>query len=317
MSDPRKHHYLPQFYLRQFSTDSESLYQIEKQTGSFYGCKIRDMAAIRDFHEIDGDDIEDPFALERMLAAIESDLSLEHSALLRDGIKNEQAVGHCISLLSLLRMRVPAVKKHYEESLESKTRIVAENLEKNGKLPPPPPGFEENLKVKNLIFDIFNWKLMELMFGMATNPEVIDIFAGMRVTLLRAPDECLFFTCDQPVAVFYPEFDPSGVGPSTKGIEISLPLSSTALLKLDHLDGNDEERLATKDEMTEFNRRTVVMAEKYLFSSSREAEIANWAHRSRNINAGFRFTSHKTLRGTYQIQYFQAVGLEFFPGTGT
>lgn len=317
MSDPRKHHYLPQFYLRQFSRDGESLYQIEKQTGRFYGCKIKDMAAIRDFHEIDGDDVDDPLALERMLAATESDLSLELSDLLRSGIKNDQAVGHCISLLSLLRMRVPSVKRHLEESLESTARIVAESLERNGKLPPPPPGFEEKLKVENLKFDIFNWKLMGLMFGMATNPETIDILASMRVTLLRAPDEHTFFTCDQPVALFYPELHPSGVGPATKNIEISLPLSSTSLLKLDHLDGDDEERQATKEEMTEFNRRTVVMAEKYLFCSSREAEIANWAHRSRNINAGFRFTSHKGLRGTYQVHAFQAVGLEFFPDSGT
>ena len=317
MSDPRKHHYLPQFYLRQFSRDGESLHQIEKQTGKFYGCKIRDMAAIRDFHEIDGDGVDDPLALERMLAAVESDLSVELSALLQSGIKNERAVGHCISLLSLLRMRVPAVKRHLEQSLESTARIVAESLESSGKFPPAPPGFEEKLKVKNLKFDIFNWRIMELMFGMATNPDVIDILASMRATFLRAPDEHLFFTCDQPVALFYHEFYPSGVGPATKKIEISLPLSSTALLKLDHLDGDDEERQATKDEMTEFNRRTVVMAEKYLFAGSRQAEIANWAHRSRNINAGFRFTSHKALRGTYQIHSFQAVGLEVFPESGT
>lgn len=314
MSDPRKHHYLPQFYLRAFSLDGESLYQIEKKTGRFYGCKIKDMAAIRDFHEIDGDDVKDPFALEKALAYEEAELSNGFNSLLEDGIKNENAISRSIALLSLLRMRVPSVKKHIEISLESTVRTVAESMEKNGKLPPIPAGYEESLKIENIDFEISNWKCMEIMFGMATHPSAMEILLNMRVTLLNSPIGTSFFTCDQPVALFYPEIAPShGVGPATKEVQISLPLSRSTLLKLDHEDGADEERESTSQEVQEFNRRTMVMAEKYLFACSDEAEIASKAHRSANLNAGFRFSSLKAMHGTYKMHHFQAVGIDALP----
>lgn len=63
MSDPRKHHYLSQFYLRGFSSDRSSLFQIEKRSGKHYGCRIKDVAAIRDYHDIDADDVADPYAI--------------------------------------------------------------------------------------------------------------------------------------------------------------------------------------------------------------------------------------------------------------
>jgi hypothetical protein len=44
---PRKHHYLPQFYLKAFSVDGEGLYQIDKSTGKTTGVRTKDNAAPR------------------------------------------------------------------------------------------------------------------------------------------------------------------------------------------------------------------------------------------------------------------------------
>jgi hypothetical protein len=77
MSSPRKHHFLPQFYLRGFSTNRDGIFQIEKQQGRYYGCKIKDIAAIRDYHKLDGKETSDPQYFEKKLAELEG-IQAEH-----------------------------------------------------------------------------------------------------------------------------------------------------------------------------------------------------------------------------------------------
>lgn len=71
MAEPRKHHYLPQFYLRRFSDNGTSIFQIEKQGMRAYMCSIHDAAAIRDYHTLDQPDHPNPQAVEKMLAEAE------------------------------------------------------------------------------------------------------------------------------------------------------------------------------------------------------------------------------------------------------
>lgn len=302
MSRPRKHHFLPQFYLRGFSEDQNSLYQIRKMTGESVGCRIKDIAAIRDFHEIDADDVEDPLALEKQLATVESQMSKFLSDLLQDGLNNGRALVETIGFVSLLRMRVPAVKRHIEESLGETVRTAAEIMERQGKLPPPPPGLEDALRVANLKITISNWKCMELMFGMASNPDVLNIMCNMQATLFRAASGS-FITSDQPVALYHEDkTSPYGVGPATPGVEISVPLTSAALLRLTHSEAEDEERSATAEEVAEFNRRTIVMAEEYLYAGSKPAEIGDKAVLLKDTSAGFTFDMLRTGREAVQIQ---------------
>jgi len=302
MSRPRKHHFLPQFYLRGFSEDQNSLYQIWKVTGETVGCRIKDIAAIRDFHEIDADDVEDPLALEKELATVEGQMSTFLSELLQDGLSNDRALVGTIGFVSLLRMRVPAIKRHIEESLGETIRTVAGIMERQGKLPPPPPGLEDALRVANLEIAISNWKCMQLMFGMASNPEILNIMCNMQATLFRA-SRGSFITSDQPVALYHEDKTSAyGVGPATPGVEITVPLTSAALLRLTHSEAEDQERIATAAEVAEFNRRTIVMAEQYLYAGSNPAEIGARAVLLKDISAGFTFDMLRAGRETVQIQ---------------
>lgn len=186
MTEPRKHHYLPQFYLRGFSEDQRSLFQSENTTGQHYRCQIKDIAAIRDFHEIDADRITDPNAFEKALAEMERTLAEQLRILLSDGVSNSTALGITIELLSQLRMRVPPVKNHIERSMSSNIRAVVEILERAGQLPKAPPGLEDMLRVENLKISIRNWKCLETMFDMAADPDTLNILRRMRATLYRS-----------------------------------------------------------------------------------------------------------------------------------
>jgi hypothetical protein len=310
MAQPRKHHYLPQFYLRGFSADERSIYQIEKLTGRHYGCQIKDTAAVRDFHEIDLDGIQDPHILEKSLAQVEAQLAEDLRSFLTEGISNAQALSGVVDLLSQLRMSIPAFKQHIDRSMTSNIRAVAEMLERTGQLPEPPPGHENILRVENLKISVANWKCLEIMFDMAAAPDMLNIFRNMRATLYRCTGNDFFVTCDQPVALLHPTLaanNPYGIGPAMKGVEISLPLSASALLKLDHETGPHSEAVATSVDVKEFNRRTTIMAQSYIFTSDRPEMIAQQSALLRNTFAGFRFEDINPGGQRFQIHRFIGV----------
>lgn len=310
MTQPRKHHYLPQFYLRGFSQDQRSIFQIDRSTGRNYSCQIKDTAAIRDFHEIDADGVEDPLSLEKHLAKVESELAEYLRVFLKDGISNSTALEEVIGMLSMLRMRVPAVKQHIEQSMAANIRATAEILERAGQLPEPPPGLEDILRVDNLEVSVMNWKCLEIMFDMAASPDILNILRQMRVTLYRSTGEEFFVTCDQPVALLHPTIranNPYGVGPALKGVEISFPLSSSGLIKLDHESGPHSEKIPTADEVKEFNRRTIVMAQNYIFTGKQPELISQQSASLRNTFAGFRYDDLNPGGQRFQIHRFIGV----------
>jgi hypothetical protein len=310
MSEPRKHHYLPQFYLRGFSKDQRSLFQIEKTTGKYYRCQIKDVAATRDFHEIDADGATDTNGFEKMLAEVEGKLSEQLRMLLSDGISNDNALRTTIDLLSQLRMRVPPVKNHIERSMSSNIRAVTEMMERAGQLPKPPPGLEDMLRVKNLKISTKNWKCLETMFDMAADPEILNILTHMRATLYHSPEDEFFITCDQPVALLHPTMSANswyGIGPGIKGVEISLPLSASVLLKLDHETGPHSEMSATAAEVKEFNRRSIVMAYNYILTGNEPELISQQSASLRRTFAGFRFDDINPGGQRFQVHRFIGV----------
>lgn len=292
MSDPRKHHYLPQFYLRGFSVDKRGLFQIEKSSGSYYGGQIKDIGATRDYHEIDYEDANDPHVLEKGLAEIEGELAGQLKEFLSCGPRDRQKLFYVIQLLSLLRLRVPAIKEHIYQTQESQLRSSLKILERAGKLPKPPAGLEDELRIDNIKIEVMNWKCLELMFKMAGDENTLQILYKMRATLFQCPFGESFITSDQPVALYHQKAsrtDGHGVGPATMGVEISLPLSSRFLLRLDHEPGPRQELLATSEEVEEFNRRTVVMAKKFIFTGEAPEKVAAFVGRYCNIFAGFEY----------------------------
>ena len=182
-------------------------------------------------------------------------------------------------------------------------------LERSGRLPPVPPGMEEALSVKNLQIEVSNWKCLEKMFALGSSEKTLDIMYGMRATLFRAPFGDSFVTGDQPVALFHAKKGGTaeGVGPGTLGVEVSLPLSSRALLLLDHSPGAHSEKTATSNEVAEFNRRTAAMAQRYLFTGENPKRLAATVRADRGSRTGFIYDSIDAGREFFQVQRFIAV----------
>lgn len=310
VKEPRKHHFLPQFYLRGFSIDRCGIFQIEKSTGRHYGCQIKDVAAIRDYHELDGEETDDPYLFEKKLAKLEAQQAKHLQGVLDEGVSLEYQRLSLLELLAIMRMRVPAVKEHIDRSYGSTVRATALALQRSGRLPKPPKGLEEKLCVENLDIRVLNWKCLEVMFKMGTSETVLQILARMRATLYRAPFGSRFITSDQPVSLYHPTLwkSPYGAGPGTLGVEVGFPLSSRVFLMLDHIALPHSERLATCAEVEEFNRRTVVMAQEYIYTGETPQSAVTLAQKSSGVFAGFRHHNLDAGQEFLQVHRFIPVG---------
>jgi hypothetical protein len=309
---PRKHHYLPQFYLQGFSADGRSVFQIEKTgTRTYPGpVQVHDAAAIRDYHKLDKGGSDNPHVVENELARLEGELSMGLSAVVKSGIRSDDDQAKLIYLVSLMRFRVPAFKKFVEKSHREMVRSGLKTLERNSKLPPIPPGFEDELRVDSLGGPIFNWKLLETMFKLAFDEGLLSMLAEMKADVLRAPDGTSFLTCDQPVAMFNPgAFPHQELGSSLRdpATELTFPLSGQALLRLSWSKGPPEDRSLALLEVDEFNRRTVVMADSYVFSMELSTKTRGFVTRYAHCSAGIDFQVLPVNRGDFHLSRMRPV----------
>lgn len=306
MSTPRKHHFLPQFYLRGFSVDRRGIYQVRSADGAFHGCAIKDVGALRDFHELDGDDHDDPAAFERALAQVEAQQSSIVQQALCVGGEGDIYHGGLVDFVAVMRMRVPAIKAHVEESLKSEIRARFILMEKHGLLPERPAPLKD-VKLDAFKFTVMNWKCLDLMFRMGASEKNVALLKNMRMTLFRAPFGERFVTSDQPVAVYHPS-ESEGVGTRTPGAEVTLPLSSRALLRLDNVPGEHATTIARSADVAEFNRRTMAMAQSFIYCGESPERVAAAIPPRNGRSPGFHFKSVYDGRGFLQAHTVVAVG---------
>lgn len=75
MSEPKLHHYVPQFYLRRFCDESGRLWAWNRDEDKAFQATPKSIAVERDFYYLDLDADEDPFAMEKQFAYLEYDIA--------------------------------------------------------------------------------------------------------------------------------------------------------------------------------------------------------------------------------------------------
>ena len=170
------------------------------------------------------------------------------------------------------------MKAMIEETLGRVVRSAGLIMERAKKLPPPPPGLEDVLSMDKLDIKISNWICLKHMFMLAADEDILRLLLSMTPTVIRASDGEFFLTGDQPVAVYSPSAKLSrskGVALTEPDVEISLPLSRDTLIRLDWKSSSTKSEYAKPEEVSEFNRRTVIMASSYVFAPHANAAAAS------------------------------------------
>jgi len=304
---PRKHHYLPQFYLRGFSANGTHIYQAEKRTGKIFGGRIADTGAIRDFHTLDFDGCPDPDAFEKLIGRVEAEVAPALADILETATLRSATRPHLDSLVAMLLGRVPAVKEMVEAGLLEAVRSVGLLLEKNGKLPPKPAGLEDELAFENVAISISNWKIMDHMFRLAFDPDILSTLGRCTARLIRVPAGKSFITGDQPVSQFNGDARPedmNGWGLADPDSVLTLPLSSALAVQLSW-SGELEEcvRMAAAAEVDEINRRAITMSTERLFAHAFDGSIEKLLLRYGHCTAGSKLDVIRTEgAGSYHVQ---------------
>lgn len=293
MPEPRKHHYVPQFYLRGFSEDGDSIYQIVKvkqreAQSSLYRTAIRDTAAVRDYHRLDYEEADDPNAIERELANLEGQLANGLDAALERGTENPEVRQLLTLLVSSLLMRVPRRKSHIEQLLRESVRGTGLMMERRGEFPQAPEGLKEALSFSNLRINISNWICIAYMFQVACDPQLLGLLGAMHHSIWRTVGDDELLTSDNPISLFRPDAkrgDDYGTGLGDRRVEISVPLSRHALLLLTWNQDGPKEGMLSDALTREYNRRTIVSADNVVFASTNRTELIGMVDEFRHCSA--------------------------------
>jgi Protein of unknown function (DUF4238) len=317
MSSPRKHHYLPQFYLEGFKIKPQKgkephIWQVEKHGNqAHYSPAIADTGCIRDYHSLDFEDEEpDHKAIEAQLSKLEAEQATLVRTISETKMISPSQIEPLSAFISLMRYRVPAFAGHIERHLQSvvlDTFKIMYNAGQFGAIPPKlqelfnSKGIDETLQV-----NISNWKILSQMFEMGFRPENIGLLAKYNYHVYSAKDASFFVTADNPVALYHPNYDeirPYGVGLAMKGVEVTFPLTSDTLIRAGH-DLEPGTSIASAEEVNEFNRRSIIMSERYIFACSASAELRHLIGRYKDSRAGFVFDNLFHGDGSVHVSRF-------------
>jgi len=110
MTTARRHHYVPQFYLRGFSLPRKKVPQVEvfdRNRWAPFQSPIANIAAERDFNRIDVEGL-DPNAFEEAIARIESKFALALQRIIAArSLRDEDDRAMLLNLIALLFLRNP------------------------------------------------------------------------------------------------------------------------------------------------------------------------------------------------------------------
>jgi hypothetical protein len=310
----KKHHYLPQSYLRGFATESnpDQIWRVEKSAeAKSHLVSIKDAGEKNDYHTFDrSGGHKDSSSVEQGLSKLEGIHSATIARILRKESFTPDDRGNISSFVSLMRVRVPSFKKCIEDQYISTAKVIGSMLAKGRRFEeviqkyriPIMEDVPEDVRAdifgrmrKMIIEDrysieISNTELLRSMFTLAFDRATIFSLNGMRVSVWDVPAGLSLITCDQPVALFQPQsgemIAPAGLlDPHTV---LSMSLSSRCAIRLDWRKGDGERGTLSATQVEEINRRTIVMAHSAVYAASPDEVIKNSIRANHNLRAGFK-----------------------------
>jgi hypothetical protein len=206
----------------------------------------------------------------------------------------------------MMQYRVPAMKAHIEGSIISHSNMLMQMLAEGDRLEQgmeeipelrkyPPPirkvicdRAREAVKQGRVKFQVPNGKLLGHMFKLAFEPKMLRVLMTKGWNILEATSGHYFVTCDQPVVIYdvmAKPGDPRARPLLSPGVEITLPLGSRHMLRLDNSQHRGQRIPLTSHETHEMNRRTIIMADRFIYAAMvddpiRELIRANAPHRA-------------------------------------
>jgi|SRR5579871_431304 len=242
----RRHHYLPQMYLRGFADDAEQVWVFDRKENTYLHQGILNTAVKKDFYTVVGPDGQKTDAVEQLLANVVEDPT--KAIIQRLDKKNLRWEGEDRAVLAifvaLLRTRNPAFDRDQNEFTEQTHRwwlkarhpspsVVEESLreyeQRSGEDMNDVSAQEIFDMIREDTYEIKNPRQNNIKTMLSLALEIAQAVFRLNWEVLAAPKGMSFLTCDNPFTVVPPPFfDDSlqGYGILTPGASTVVPLSS-------------------------------------------------------------------------------------------
>ena len=299
-NEPKKHHYIPQSYLKGFQIGTTRknpkifVYEKENLIKLPYAVAIKDTACIKDYHTIKYDDKNDRSLIEGIFSNIENIIIQNiREVINNEHINKDNKITLAITIL-FFKSRVPQnlemFRQYFQRTLEG---IAEANFRFN------------NMGLKGTFSDNFKLTVnnnlpLYMMFNSVFKEDIIVELCSMNFSLLKAPQNNYFVCSDAPVSYFVPNYNNGrGIGLSHPKLEIFLPLNKSYGLLCSNNNLLDLKELNI-DELNECNRRTIITAEKYIFANGNIPVIKDIIIKNKDKFSGVRYREVNTANGRLQ-----------------
>jgi hypothetical protein len=282
---PKRHHYLPEFYLRGFAPEG-ALYVYDRADKAYRKQTPKNTAVESHFYTIENEDGERSAAVEELLAQIDGAAANAIAKVIAREVLSDDDRANLAVFVVLLRSRTPDYEKGYREMTDKVTRemtrlaypdeaAVAEDIRKfeqetGKKLDVPPAIAFEMLHSQDLMYVPHRNETIGAMLRLST--EVAPVFAEMTWTVLHAPPKRSYLTSDAPFVTYPPRgWDPQGlmgVGLLTPGVENVVPLTSKVALAITHGDKGVRHLPASDFSVQITNHGVARRSDRYIISPS-------------------------------------------------
>lgn len=246
----RRHHYLPQMYLRGFADEAEQAWVFDRQNKTYLHQGILNTAVKKDFYTVVGRDGEKTDAVERLMAnSVEDPMKRIIERLDRKNLTWEGEDRAILALfVALLKTRNPAFDRDQNEFTEQFHRwwakannpsvdVVEESLKKyeqeTGEDMSDVSARDIFEMIRGDTYDIKNPRQNNIKMMTSLALEIAQAVFRLNWEILIAPKGCSFLTCDNPFSVVPPPFfddTETGYGILTPGASTVVPLSSTTAI---------------------------------------------------------------------------------------
>lgn len=311
---PRKHHFLPQFYLRGFAATGGVVSQLFRRDLKLVKTNVGDAAVRRDFHRFEVTKPGfDEFEMEKMLAQVEGIQANAVRAVLADPASLTQHRVELIGFAQFMFFRVPKLREAIADSTKAALVAKIKVMENGGGFDDMPADLKAHLAGRSVLEafspEIKNWFVMLELLRLANGRELYALLYAMNVSLLVADGFTPFVVGDAAAVLFdrnYTALSGNVGGFASPSAELTIPLSARVMLCISRLTPPGVFRVSDRD-VRHYNQRTIIWAERSLFSDTFPSSTLADASRLAGKSAGHSVENFTAPDAIYTVSKLRPV----------
>jgi Protein of unknown function (DUF4238) len=293
----RKHHYVPQCYLKLFSVSHKKIPQLtvfDRERKKMFKAGIDNVAAQRDFNAIDVEGM-DADAFEKSMSAFEGELAeaLQRIVSTRS-LANQEDRAYLLNLVGLTAMRNPRLRETMRAGHEQAARMMMDQvlatkeryehqmrkIKEAGRLPEKNKVSYEEMKrfFEGGQYEVTLDNTFQVGQEMRVFDKILPLIFQRGWILLRAPEHSAgFITSDHPFCLFWSDpkqrggFYPPGLG--LRGTEITFTISPRLAL-VGAFEFKNDEVDVSEDSVAGINGGVIALAEAQVYARDQNFHYA-------------------------------------------